>query len=131
MTQTLVRSLPWSAPITWIAIIAACLFLGIGLRSVISPLGAAAFFGAPFEGGAGLVFVQAMGGRTIGIALTAIALILLDQRSGLAALLFAAAVVAAIDAYAVTSSVALATAAKHYAYSVGLLAFSAWVWFSA
>ena len=121
------RMLPWDGATTWAAMAAAIVFLAIGARAVIAPSGAAGFFGVPVEGGAGLVFVQAFGARNIAMALTAIALVCLDQRNGLACLLLAAALVAAIDASAVGAQAGMAAAAKHIGYVIALSGFGAWL----
>lgn len=61
----------------------------------------------------------------MGISLVALALIALDMRLGLAALLFAAALIAGLD-FAVVSSQAGAARAKHLGYVVALTAFGWW-----
>jgi hypothetical protein len=66
------------------------------------------------------VFVKAYGARNIAIALTAMALIALDLRRGLGALLACAALVAALDALNMHGFSGWPGAAKHVAYIAGL-----------
>ncbi len=128
MSDTIIRSLPWNAPTTWIALGAVAAFFLLGARAVLMPGPASAFFGVGIETGSGLAFVQAFGARNMGLALTGLALIWLDHRTALAALLLAGAFIAAIDAYAVMSAAGFAKGAKHLGYVVGLGAFGLWLW---
>lgn len=127
MPEPIIRTLPWTAPSTWITVIAAIIFLALGARAVLAPAGAAAFFGVPLNDEAGFAFVRAFGGRNIGLALTALALVILDNRVGLSALLLAAGLVAAIDAYAVSAAAGFSAAAKHVAYTIALGGFGTWL----
>jgi hypothetical protein len=127
MTKSAVRALPFDAASTWVAVAASVIFLGLGLRALLAPVGAAAFFGVPLDGGDGLAFVQVFGGRNIGLSLVALALIFLDARLGLAALFFAAALIAGIDFSVVASHAGTAHAVKHLGYVVGLAAFGLWL----
>jgi hypothetical protein len=123
----LVRALPWSSPTTWIVLVAGLAFLGIGMRAVADPAGAAAFFGLAVPDEKGRAFVQVFGARNVGLSLLMLALLLLDVRVGVAAIFLAAAGIAALDAWIVTSHTGLAKAAKHFAYVVGLLALGLWL----
>jgi hypothetical protein len=127
MTHAAARTLPWSNPSTWLAIAAAAALLGLGLLAVLSPTTSSGIFGVGLADGDGLAFVQAMGGRNIGLSLLALTLIRLDLRSALAALLLFAALIACIDTYAVASHAGFAKAAKHFGYVVGLSAFGLWL----
>jgi len=123
MTDAAARTLPLNAASTWIAGIAALFFLGIGLRAVLAPAGAAAFFGLPVPGADGLAFVRVFGARNVGLSLLALTLLVLDVRLGLAALFLAAAVIAGLDAWIVTTHAGAAHALKHFAYVAGLAGF--------
>lgn len=120
------RALPFNAASTWVAALAAVIFLALGLRALLAPTGASAFFGLPVEGGDGLAFVQVFGARNIGLSLVALALIYFDARFGLAAVFFAAALIAGLDFSIVASHAGAARAAKHLGYVVGLAAFGMW-----
>jgi hypothetical protein len=126
MTKSAARALPFNAASTWVAVGAAVIFLGLGLRALLAPIGAAAFFGVPLDGGDGLAFVQVFGARNIGLSLVAIALIGLDARLGLAAVFFAAALIAGIDFSVVANHAGTARAVKHLGYVLGLAAFGLW-----
>ena len=121
-----VRLLPLGATSTWLAAVAALVFLGLGLRALLDPVGASAFFGVPVAGADGLAFVRVYGARNVGISLVALALITLDMRLGLAALLFAAALIAGLDFAVVSSQAGAARAAKHLGYVVVLSAAGWW-----
>lgn len=127
MTTVAARALPWRHPLTWTAVAAAALFFGLGLRAVLAPVAASGTFGVPLEGGDGLAYVQAFGARNMGLALTGLLLVVLDQRRAFAGLLAAAALVAAVDATAVGQHAGLAAAAKHLGYVAALGGFAAWV----
>lgn len=120
------RQFPWRAPATIILALAAFVFLGLGLRTFLWPVAAAAYFGVPTTAPEALAFVQAYGARNIAISLTALALIALDARAAMAALLAATALVAALDASIMFRVAGMAGAAKHLAYIVLLVAL-AWV----
>jgi len=126
MTKPMIRTLPFDAPSTWVAALAAVVFLGLGLRALLDPSGAAPFFGVALDPGPGLAFVQAFGARNIGLALVALALIALDARRGLIAVFFAAALIACLDFSIVASHTDARHAAKHLAYVVGLTGFGVW-----
>jgi hypothetical protein len=126
MTKSAIRALPFNAASTWIAVAAAVIFLGLGLRALLAPSGAAAFFGVPVDGGDGLAFVQVFGARNIGLSLVALALIFLDARLGLAVVFFVAALISGIDFSVVASHTGTARAVKHLGYVVGLAAFGLW-----
>ena len=121
------RLLSWSSVTTCMALIAAVAFLVLGLIALVSPTTSSTIFGVPVADGPGLAFVQAMGARTIGLALLAIALVILDLKAGLAALLVSAALIAGLDASIVGNQMGLAKAAKHIAYAVVLWGFGFWV----
>jgi len=123
MTNSAARALPLDAVATWIAGLAALAFLGIGLRAVLAPAGAAAFFGLPVPAAEGLPFVQVFGARNVGLSLLALALLVLDVRLELAAVFLAAALIAGLDAWIVTTHAGVAHAVKHFAYVVGLAGF--------
>jgi hypothetical protein len=108
---------------TWIAGLAALAFLGIGLRAVLAPAGAAAFFGLPVPAAEGLPFVQVFGARNVGLSLLALTLLVLDVRLGVAAVFLAAALIAGLDAWIVTTHAGVARALKHLAYVAGLAGF--------
>jgi hypothetical protein len=114
------RDLCLANPLTLVVGAASVAFLGLGLRTFLAPEAAAAFFGAPATAPEALVFVKAYGARNIAIALTALALIALDLRRGLGALLVCAAVVAALDALNMYGFSGWGGAAKHMGYVVGL-----------
>jgi Domain of unknown function (DUF4267) len=118
MTNT--RDLQWRSPLTITVTLASVLFLGLGARTFFLPEAASAFFGAPATAPEALVFVKAYGARNIAIALTALALIRLDFRPGLVALLAFAALVAALDASVMYGFSGVAGAAKHVVYVVVL-----------
>jgi Domain of unknown function (DUF4267) len=123
------RDMPWRSPLTIAVTLASVFFLALGLRTFFFPEAAAAFFGAPATAPEALVFVKAYGARNIAIALTALALIRLDFRPGLVALLASAALVAALDALIMHGHAGLAGAAKHMAYVAllgGLALATAW-----
>jgi hypothetical protein len=120
MTMTSNRDLQWRSPLTIVITVASVFFLGLGARTFLLPEAASAFFGAPATAPEALVFVKAYGARNIAIALTALALIRLDFRSGLVVLLACAALVAALDASVMYGFSGIAGAAKHVAYVVVL-----------
>ena len=120
------RTLPLTAPSTWVAALAAVLFLGLGLRALLAPAGAAALFGVPLDGGQGLAFVQGVGARNIGLSLVTLALIGLDVRMGLVAVFFAAALIAGLDFSIVATHTGALRAAKHLGYVAGLAGFGFW-----
>jgi len=120
------RALPWSAVSTWIAILAALVFLALGMRALLAPAGAASFFGLPVPDANGLSFVQVFGARNIGLSLLALTLIILDIRMGLAVLFLAAGVIAGLDAWIVTSNAGIPYAIKHFIYVIGLFTFGIW-----
>jgi len=126
MTNAPHRDLPYDAASTWVAALAAIVFLGLGLRALLQPLGASGFFGVPLDGGDGLAFVQVFGARNIGLSLVGLALIVLDSRLGLAAVFFAAALIAGMDFSVVASYVGAPRAAKHLLYVVALAGFGLW-----
>jgi hypothetical protein len=95
-------------PMTITAVLAAGLFAAIGLRCLIAPSG---------------------GARNLGLALTAAALIANGIRVGLAGLVAAAAIMAALDALIVLRAAGLAKAAKHIAYVPLFAAFAVWIAF--
>jgi hypothetical protein len=107
--------------------IAAIFFLAMGLRAVLSPIPSSAFFGVPVEPGPGLAFVRTTGGRNIGIAITALALIWVGARAGLIAILLSSGIVAAIDAYSVSIHAGLRKSIKHVVYVVLLASFAIWI----
>ena len=123
MTDPAVRALPLSAVSTWIAGLAALAFLGIGLRAVLAPAGAAASFGLPVPLPEDLAFVQVFGARNVGLSLLALALLVLDVRLGLAAVFLAAALIAGLDAWIVTTYAGVAQSIKHFAYAGTLSCF--------
>ena len=127
ISETATRTLPWNAVSTWIAIIAALVFLVLGLRALLAPVGAASFFGLPVPDVKGLAFVRAFGARNIGLSLLALALIVLDLRMGLAVLFLAAGTISGLDAWIVTSNAGIVYAIKHFVYLVGMIAFGIWL----
>ena len=120
------RLLPVAAVSTWIAVLAATIFLALGLRALFDPAGAAPFFGVALDAGPGLAFVQAFGARNIGLSLVALALIALDSRRGLIAVFFAAALIACLDFWIVAAQSDAHHAAKHLAYVAALAGFGFW-----
>src|SRR5262245_24199695 len=84
-------------PSTWIAALAAVVFLALGVRALLAPADAAAFFGVPVHDHDGLAFVRVFGARNIGLSLVALALLALDMRMGLAAVFLATALIASLD----------------------------------
>ena len=125
-TDDAVRLLPLHAASTWIAAFAALVFLALGLRALLAPAGAAAFFGLPVTSPDGLAFVQVFGARNIGLSLVALALIALDLRLGLVAVFFAAALIAGLDFAVVATHAGPLRAAKHLGYVAALAAFGLW-----
>jgi len=126
MTNGTARALPLNAASTWLAALAAIAFLALGVRALVAPAAAAASFGVPVDRGDGLAFVQAFGARNVGLSLVALASIALDLRLGLAALFFAAAVIAGVDFSIVATHEGVSNAAKHVGYVVALAAFGGW-----
>ena len=126
MSNQSIRSLPSNAAATWIAILAALAFLGLGLRALLAPTGAAASFGVPVVSADGLAFVRAFGARNIGLSLIALTLVALDMRRGLAAVFCAAALIAALDFSIVATHSGALGAVKHLGYLVGLTGFAFW-----
>lgn len=120
---------PLTVPMTITAVLAAGLFAAIGLRCLIAPSSGARFFGVPVIDAGGESFVRAMGARNLGLALTAAALIANGIRVGLAGLVAAAAIMAALDALIVLRAAGLAKAAKHIAYVPLFAAFAVWIAF--
>lgn len=120
------RTLPWSAFSTWLAVLAALVFLALGLRALLTPVRAASSFGLFVPDANGLSFVQVFGARNIGLSFLALALIILDIRLGLAVLFLAAGVIAGLDAWIVTSNAGVSRALKHFAYVAGLIGFAFW-----
>ena len=120
------RTLPVTAASTWIAALAAVGFLALGVRAVVSPVAAAAFFGLPLAGTEGAAFVQVFGARNIGLSLVALALIALDARRALAVVFFAAAFIAALDFGIVATHASAVHCLKHLGYVVALAGFGVW-----
>ena len=114
------RSLSLRSPMTWVIATVVLGFLLLGLRTVLFPASAAAFYGVPATAPEALSFVQAYGARNIALSLLAATLLVLDVRSGIVALLAYAALIAVLDAWIVTSAAGLGAALKHFAYVVGL-----------
>ena len=127
MSNHALRSLPSNAASTWIAALAALLFLGLGLRALLAPIAAATSFGVPLASGDGLAFVRAFGARNIGLSLVALALIALDKRRALAAVFCAAALIAALDFSIVATQAGALHAVKHLVYVVVLSGFGFWL----
>ena len=127
MSNDTVRMLPLNTAATWIAALAALIFLALGVRALLAPAGAAAFFGLPVESADGLAFVRAFGARNIGLSLLALTLLALDMRLGLAALFFAAAVIAGLDFSIVATYVGALPALKHLGYVAALSGFGLWL----
>jgi hypothetical protein len=123
----IVVAAPLTLPMTMGALLAAVLFGAIGLRCLVAPNGGARFFGVPVIDLGGESFVRAMGARNLGLALTAAALIATGIRAGLASLIAAAAIMAALDAVIVLRAAGLSKAAKHFAYVPVFTAFSLWI----
>lgn len=127
MSRSLARALPVNAVSTWMVALAAVVFLALGVRAVVSPAAAAAFFGLPVADADGLAFVQVFGARNIGLSLIALALLALDARRGVAAVFFAAAVIAALDFTIVATHASPLHGLKHLGYVVGLAGFGTWI----
>ena len=115
------RALPVRAPLTILLALLAVAFLLLGLRGVFLPDGGARSLGIAVADAADLALMQTTGARNIGLAFLALALIVLDARRSLAALLLAAALISALDFWIVLNASGLANAAKHLGY-VALLA---------
>ena len=90
-------TLPMTLPMTLAALLASGVFGAIGLRCLLAPGGGARFFGVPVTDRGGESYVRAMGARNLGLALTALALIAMGLRAGLASLL-AAGLIAQVPA---------------------------------
>jgi len=110
-----------------VATIAALVFSGIGVHLLLAPGGGASFFGMPMSNPEGHAFVRTTGARNIGLSLTALALIALDARLGLAAMLVAASIIAGLDAAIVSRQSSASKSAKHWVYLVGLSGAGFWV----
>ncbi len=124
-----VRSFEFRSPMTWVVAFAAFVFLLLGLRTLLFPASAAAFYGIPATAPEALAFVKAYGARNIAISLLAMTLLVLDVRKGIVALLGFAALIAALDAWIVASHAGMGTAAKHFVYVIvlsGLALATAW-----
>ena len=118
MTPT--RNLLWRSPLSIVLALASIAFLVLGLRTFFFPEAAAAFYGAPTAAPEALIFVKAYGARNIGISLLAMALLWLDAWLGVAMLLAAAALIAALDASIMWGHAGFGGALKHLIY-VGVL----------
>ena len=110
------RALPFRAPLTILLALLAAAFLLLGLRGVFLPEGGARSLGIAVVDAADLALMQTTGARNIGLAILAIALIVLDARRSLAALLLAAALISALDFWIVLNASGLANAGKHLGY---------------
>jgi hypothetical protein len=118
---------PLTLPTALAALVAAALLGAIGVRCLIAPNGGARFFGVPVIDPGGESFVRAMGARNLGLALTAAALVAMGLRAGLASLIAAAALMAALDAMIVLRGAGPSKAAKHIAYVPIFAAFAVWI----
>lgn len=118
---------PLSLPTSILAYGAAAALGGIGALGLLAPTRGARVFGVSVNDQAGASFVQAMGARNLGLTLTAAALTAMGLRSGLAALVAAAALMAALDAVIVLRASGLHAAAKHIAYAPAFTAFALWI----
>lgn len=127
MSNDTTRLLPLNTASTWITALAALIFLGLGVRALLAPAGASAFFGVPVDSPDGLAFVRAFGARNIGLSLIALALLALDMRLGLAALFFAAALIAGLDFSIVATNAGTLRGLKHLGYVVALSGFGFWL----
>jgi hypothetical protein len=114
------RSLGTGSVLTWVVAVAALGFFLLGLRTVVFPASAAAFYGIPTQSPEALAFVQTYGARNIAISLVAAALLIFDMRKGLVALLAAVALVAALDFWIVSATSGTGPALKHLVYVAAL-----------
>lgn len=119
------RSLGSRSVLTWTLAAATLGFFLLGLRTVLFPASAAAFYGIPTEAPEALAFVRTYGARNVALSLVAAALLVLDMRKGLVALLAAVALVAALDFWIVSNQSDVTSALKHLAYVAGLAGLSA------
>jgi len=91
-------NLLWDAPRTWVCVLLSLVFLIMGARACLAPLGFSRFFGiAVSEGDA--VYVRVAGARDIAMSAMGAAFILMDLRIPFAILIFASAIVAALDGF--------------------------------
>ena len=114
-------------PLTWLLVAAAGVFLALGLRAIVDPVGASAFFGAPVADGEGLAFVQAFGARNAALAIVALLLIYQDLPRILGALLFLSSLIACVDAASIVLHHGAPVLNKHVAYVVVLAGLAAYV----
>lgn len=117
------------SPRFWSALALSIVFLGLGLRTLLMPVSASAYYGLPLGAAeTGLAFVQAYGARNVGLSLVAAALLAMNLRRGFAAVLLGATLIAGLDVLIVSSWAGLAEAAKHFAYVAVLAGAGAWMW---
>jgi hypothetical protein len=126
------RPLSLGAPVTWVAVFAALAFLALGVRGLVDPKGAARSFGIPLNTVEGVPqradFMRSTGARNIGLALLALALIVMDAQRALAALVFSAATISALDLVIVARAAGPGAAIKHSLYVIALAALGMWLW---
>jgi len=103
----------WDAPRTWVCVLLSLVFLIMGARACLAPLGFSRFFGiAVSEGDA--VYVRVAGARDIAMSAMGAAFILMDLRIPFAILVFASVIVAALDGFIGWASGGPGTGAKHF-----------------
>ena len=113
---------------TIVAIVLALAFLGLGLRGLVDPAGAARSFGLSEIADHGLAAMRAAGARNLALALIGLSLIALDARTALALVLMGAGLIATCDVAIVWQGVGMQVAAKHGVYAVVLWSFGILVW---
>jgi hypothetical protein len=127
MLMSTIRSLPFGSMQFVVVALVSAAFLGLGITGVIAPRVTGALFGA--DPGGSFAFVQAVGARNTGLSLLAIALLVLDQRLALVALLAAAAIVAALDLWIVSTATSFVHAIKHLGYTLAMATLAGWLYF--
>lgn len=127
MLISTIRALPIVSAQFWVVALVSFAFLGLGVTGVIAPRITGALFGA--DPGGSYAFVQAVGARNLGLSLLAIALLVFDQRLALTALLAAAAIIAVVDLWIVSSATTFLHAIKHLGYALLMASLAGWLYF--
>jgi hypothetical protein len=110
------RALPWRSSVTIVALLAVAAFLFLGLRGLIAPEIAVRSLGVALRDPGDGALMQTTGARNIGMALLALALVLIDARRSFGLLLAAAAVIACLDFTIIRAASGLPEAARHLGY---------------
>jgi hypothetical protein len=118
------RRLPWRAPVTILALLAASAFLILGLRGLLFPQTAVATLGVNVADPRDLALMQTTGARNIGLALLGLSLVIVDARRAFGLLLAAAALIAGLDFLVIRAASGLGEAVRHLGYVVFLAGFA-------